>query len=366
MKYSQKDNLEDLYEEEEINDRAATLAPSGGPSLPTTTRTPAKESPAVSDKQSIVELWTPQHVAFLDQHIFLGESANAEETFDFINEQLADFSGGYKNFRVFPEDYKTVGYFLDETREGCYRIQMFTFNDKLGVNCTRLNGDSLALCSLWKNLKQSLHDNEYYVDKFLVDGDLDDDDIFGDEDEDDDFDMNSFKYLDFSRDETFVSKLVSDVTDLNVGTHAMMLLKFNMEKESNQHLVLEKFAQDLFDKTADRLAGHNVSLPDAVCAAHILSCLVSQGAITLTFEKLNSIIEAVEHWCAEDRTTSTIVPTASEEAALKLTELFPGVLEQISEELKSELEFEDRLKRIVASSDFNSVRDAGRSLISSN
>lgn len=364
MKYTQKNNLDDLYEEEEINNRAATLAPSGGPSLPTTSRTPAKEGPAVSDKQSAVELWTPQHVAFLDQHIFLGESAKIEETFDFINEQLADFSGGFKNFRVFPEEFKTVGYFLDETREGCYRIQMFTFNDKLGVNCTRLNGDSLALCSLWKNLKQSLHDNEFYVDKFLVDGDMDDDDIFGDEE--DDFDMSSFKYLDFSRDEAFVSKLVSDVTDLNVGTHAMMLLKFNMEKESNQQLVLEKFAQDLFDKSADRLAGHNVTLPDAVCAAHILYHLVTQAAITMTFEKLNSIIEAVEQWCAEDRTTSTIVPTASEEAALKLTELFPEVLEQISEELKTELEFEDRLKRIVESSDFDSVKDAGRSLMSSN
>lgn len=364
MKYTQK-NVDDLFEEDEIKHRAALLAHTGGHSLnPTENKTPAKPSTAVSDNRSTLELWTPQHVAFLDQHIFLDESAKLEDTFNYINEQLAELSGGYKNFRVFPEEYKTVGYFLDETREGCYRIQMFTFNDKLGVNCTRLNGDSLALCSLWKNLKQSLHEGEFYVDKFIADDDLDDDDIFGDEEED--LDLESFKYLDFSRDEGFVKKMVDDVTDLNVGTHAMMLLKFNMQKENNKQLVVDKFAQNLFDKTVDRLAGPNVTLPDAVCAAHILSCLVAQATLSMTVEKLGSIIDAAEQWSFEDNSNNTIVPTASEEAALMLTELLPTALETVSEESKTELEISDRFNRIVKNTDFDTVKDAAILLGSSN
>lgn len=364
MKYTQK-NVEDLFEEDEIKHRAALLAHTGGPSLNTATKAPAKESAAVSDNRSTLELWTPQHVAFLDQHIFLGESAKLEDTFNFINEQLADLSGGFKNFRVFPEEHKTVGYFLDETREACYRIQMFTYEDKLGVNCTRLNGDSLALCSLWKDLKQSLHDSEFYVDKFIADEDMEDDDIFGDE-EDDLLDLDSFKYLDFSRDEGFVNKLVNDVTDLNVGTHALMLLKFNMQKENNEEFVVERFAQNLFDKTVDRLSGPNVTLPDAVCAAHILSCLVAQATLSLTVEKLGSIIDATEQWSSETNSNDTIVPTASEEAALLLTQLVPTALKQISEEDKSELEISDRFNRIVDSTDFDTVKDAAADLSGSN
>jgi len=364
MNYTQK-NVDDLFEEDEIKHRAALLAHTGGPSLNTTTKAPAKESAAVSDNRSTL-VWTPQHEAFLDQHIFLGESAKLEDTFNFINEQLADLSGGFKNFRVFPEEYKTVGYFLDETREGCYRIQMFTYEDKLGVNCTRLNGDSLALCSLWKNLKQSLHDSEFYVDKFIAEGDFEDedDDIFGDEE--DLLDMDSFKYLDFSRDEGFVKKMVEDVTDLNVGTHALMLLKFNMEKENNKTFVVEKFAQDLFDKTVDRLSGSNVTLPDAVCAAHILSCLVAQATISMTVEKIGSIIDATEQWSSESNNNNSIVPTASEEAALLLTTLLPTALKHISEANKNELEISDRFNRIVETTDFHTVSDAGANLLSSN
>jgi hypothetical protein len=235
---------------------------------------------------------------------------------------------------------------------------MFTFNGKTGVNCTRLDGDSLALCSLWKALKESLHEGEFYVDEFIAEGDFeDDDDIFGDEDET--LDMEAFKYLDFCRDEDFVKKMVEDVTDLNVGTHALMLLKFNLEKEQNKELVVEKFAQNLFDKTVDRLSGQSVSLPDAVCAAHILSCLVLQASIAITVEKLGTLIDATEYWSCENNDTNTIVPTASEEAALLLTELLPTALKQISEEDKIDLEISDRLNRIVEKTNFETVSDAG-------
>jgi len=301
------------------------------------------------------KLWEPQCEAFLDQHIFLAKSADAQSTYHFINVQLVDLSEGYQNFRVFEEEHKTVGHFLDETREGCYRIQCFSFNGKLGVNCTRLNGDSLAVCSLWNKLKQRLHEEGHYVDKFLVeDAETEDDEIFSSED--DHVDLDSFKFLDFSRDKAFVSKLIEDILDVNVGTHALMLIKFNLQKENNLQLVSDEFAQDLFNNTTERLSGQNVSLPVAVCAAHILTKMVAQAAITITFEQIRSILETAEKWCSESNPRETIVPTASEEASLLLTDLIPQALERSGD--VDEDDVQEYLRNIHDQTDFDTTRDA--------
>jgi len=355
--------LDALHDEANENGahRSANVGIAAHDDLGNSTHTPAKQTEAVSMKGGNT-LWTPQHAAFLDQHIFLNKDTRASDTFSFINEQLLELGGGYQNFRVYTEEFKTIGYHLDETREGCYRIQLFTFNDKLGVNCTRLDGDSLALSSLWSKLKASLHENMFYVDKFLAEED--EEDIFGDEDDNED--MDSFKYLDFSRDEAFVGKLVDDVLDLNVGTHALMLLKFNFQKEKNLQLVAgTKFSQKLFNNTVERLNIQQSSLPATICAAHILKNLVENAELSVTAEQVSTIAYAAERLCAENEESRTIVPTASEEASVFLLETIPQATEKVSEHL-SELDIQDQLKCIITKTSFDNVRDTAEALIESN
>jgi len=328
-----------------------------------------QQSTAVTDEINLYDLWTPSHIAFLDQHIWLSKGQTPEATFDFINQTLLTLSNDFQNFRVYPEEMKTIGYHLDETREGCYRLQLFSFKGKLGVNCTRMAGDSLALCSLWNALKRELHDSEFYVDKFIVEGeemDEEDDEIFG---EDGDEDEDSFKYLDFSRDPAFVSKMIDDIQDMNVGTHALLLLKFNMQKERNLNLFSsESFAQNLFDSSVQRLAEQNTTVPDAICLAHILTHLFEQPVTTLavTLDQVGHILDAAEKWSAEDMNSKTIVPTSSEEASALLLATLSQAFKLVGEGAKDELNLEDRLSMISSKSQFEQVKTAMNSLMEQN
>jgi len=232
------------------------------------------------------------------------------------------------------------------------------------MGCTRLDGDSLALGSLWSKLKASLHENNFYVDKFLVENN-DEEDIFGDEDEDDNETMDAFKYLDFSRDEAFVNKLVDDVLDINVGTHALLLLKFNFQKEKNLQLVANNCAQKLFDNSVKLLNTNYSTLPAAICASHILQQLVQEADLSVTVEQVSNMVSAAEKLCAEDKMSRTIVPTASEEACNLLLETIPEATDKISED-KNDLDIQDELQRISASTGFEQVRDSADALIESN
>merc|ERR1712176_671010 len=243
-------------------------------------------------------------------------------------------------------------------------IQLFEYNGALGVNCTRLDGDSLALSALWGQLKERLHNSNYYVDKVLADGE-DDEDIFGDEE--DDFDIDSFKFLDFSRDEAFVSKLVGDVLDLNIGTHALLLLKFNLQKEANLELVAgnKDASQTLFDNTVERLTTPHLTVPDVICASHILTQLLAQAALAITVDQVSQMIDAAARWSVEDVESKTIVPTASEEAATLLLESISEATQQVSEDT-SELELQVRAQSICDKTSFAKVRDAAEAIVGSN
>merc|ERR1711879_150380 len=366
---NKEDQLEVLYGagEKENNNRSAGLASRlGGEDLGfenSNHSVSSKLSAAVSNKGSYT-LWTPQHSAFLDQHIFLSKGTDIEETYSFINEELKSFAG-FQNYREYPEELKTVGYHIDETREGCYRIQLFAYNNKVGVNCTRLDGDSLALGSLWSKLKARLHEQEYYVDKFLVDND-EDEDIFAEEDNEEKIDVDAFKYLDFSRDEAFVNKLVDDILDTNVGTHALLLLKFNFKKQKNLQLVANNCAQKLFDNSVKLLNTEYSTLPAAICASHIMKQLVENAPeLTVSVEQLTDMANAALNLCAENEKSRTIVPTASEEASYFLLESIREGTDKISEN-NNDLDIQDELQRIYSQTGFDSVRDSAESLIESN
>jgi len=318
---------------------------------------PSKIIPA--DKESVGP-WEPKNLAFLDQHVFLGENTDCQEAYDFIVEQLTEFSRGFKNFRDFPEEYKVVGYHFDETRHGCYRIQLFNFEGKLGVNCTRLEGDSLAVSQMWGLLKNVLHKQQFYEDPFLMqlEAETDDEDFFSDFD-DVEFDLDSFKYLDLSKDPDFASKLIDEIEDLNVGTHALMLLNFNCNKESNLEFIAKDYGQTLFDKAVARLSDQNsrISLPDAVCISNLVCTMVAAAALAVTAEQFKTIVDTAENWCSETGSRKSVVPTASEEAAHNLTRVLRPLFDSIPAEQTDDLDSTTQLTNMIEKTNFDTVRN---------
>lgn len=310
--------------------------------------------------------WEPKDLAFLDQHVFLSEASSCEDTYEYILEQLAENSRGFKNFREFPEEYKVVGYHFNDSRQGCYRVQLFEFEGKFGVNCTRLDGDALAVSQIWTLLKNALHESKFYEDPFLTQLENETDDEFFSDDEE--FDMESFKFLDLSRDPHFVSKLVDEVEDLNVGTHALMLLNFNCGKESNLDFLASQFGQALFDKSVTRLAEDEsrITLPDAVCISSLVRNMVAQTKIAVTAEQFKTLIDTADYWCVESGKRKTVVPTASEEAAHNLTSVLRPLLDSVSEEERSQIDSTAQLNAIVEKTNFDSVRDNVDAFLTSN
>lgn len=373
MNFEHRLTEEEIYREfkndENKNHRSAAVLGSSadGPSFGVQNNsTSDKVNPSVTTPAAQT-IWNPYHVAFLDSHIYLNEKCTASETFEFINKQLLQINDDYQNFKVYEEQYKTIGYHIDDSRECCFRIQMFEFNEKLGVNITRLSGDTLALYDLWNTMKKSLHENEFYVDVFLAEGGLDEQ-IFVDLDEPEEesagLDEDAFKYLDFTRDAGFVAKLIEDIKDQNVGTHSLLLLKLNLQKEQNMGLVAEQFAQDLFEASMERISQHFNTMVDAICISHIITNLFEQATVNVTEQHVFNIVEAAEQWCGE-RDNKTVVPTASEEASTILLEQLSTAIE-LAGEISEESELQEKLTSIVNRTSFDRARDAAEGMVAQN
>jgi len=199
-----------------------------------------------------------------------------------------------------------------------------------------------------------------------VEAETDDDLFFSDDDAD--FDMDSFKFLDLSRDPDFVSKMIDEIEDLNVGTHALMLLNFNCQKEANLRYLANEFGQTLFNKAVARLSDQNsqTSLPDAVCLSNLVCTMVAAAPLAVTAEQFKTIVDTAEDWCFENGSRKTVVPTASEEAAHNLTRALRPLLDLIPAEETSDLDSTTQLKNIIEKTNFDTVRDNVDAFLSSN
>jgi len=214
-------------------------------------------------------------------------------------------------------------------------------------------GDALAVTGLWELVKNALVKEEFIVDE-NADGETDDEDFFYSDDEEDDlFDMDSFKYLDFSRDRPFVNRLINEIEDKNVGLHSLMLLAFNLQNENNSNFLSENYSQEIFNKTVLRLSQDNVDLPVARCAACIIQHFVEGDALqNIDDAQMRTIIQTVLQWSRKD-TGKTVTPTSSEETSCRLTSVLGGLTEAMS----GTYDMQDDLQQIYDETAYPSVQD---------
>lgn len=188
-------------------------------------------------KKAEPDLWLPSHKAFLDQTIVLNEHSGPADTYLFINEQLKSIADDFQNFKTYDEEFKTVGYHLENERAGCYSIELFNAKEaeSIGINFSRYQGNAKALSSLWKEIKKRFSESNYYIDKFM--------DNLGDNEHEvpevDEEQMEALKYITFSKDGTLVNLLIDDIKSGRKGVTAtaLLLLQHNLNKEENMEVI---------------------------------------------------------------------------------------------------------------------------------
>jgi len=352
--------LKELYfrEEEDTSYRAAVVNPGveRGPSKTTQRRTQQQKEIQKLDSMQSSNVWNVQDKTFLDQHVFLNQGIEADAVFEFLLQAITEIAGGFKNYREFPEEKKVVGYHFDETRVGAYRVEVFEHNEQLGLNCTRLEGDTLAVTDLWDLVKRELMNSDF-IPMGMDMGETDDEGFFGSDDEFEDFDMDSFKYMDFTRDPAFVGRLIDEIGDLNVGTHSLMLLAFNCQNSSNLDYLSGNHGQALFDSILRRLGeaeGSTVTLPVARSSAWIIKHIVAQAdsPLNITAAQVKIILSTIDFWAFENAPKRSITPTASEEATILLSEALGDI------QNGTYTNYQDELNQIVNGTQFDTVKDA--------
>lgn len=317
-------------------------------------RYPSKDG-ASKDQLPARGVWQVSDKTFLDQHVMLNEDITADDCYSFLLDAIIDISEGFKNYREFEQEKKIIGYHFDEAREGLFRVELFQLKEALGVNCTRLDGDGFSVSNLWDRLKTSLAESDFIVEEMDIMNETDDEYFLSDDEEDLDFDMDSFKYLDFARDPTFVNRLVQDIDDFNVGTHSLMLLAFNLLSDKNMDFISANYAQTIFDAIVERLRKPWVTVPVARCAARVIHKLMKGKNVAVTVEQMQTILDTIQNWSVEDAPKRSVIPTASEEASVLLSQTFGLLLQQMAGS------FDDlgtQVTDIVDNSDFESVKDA--------
>lgn len=332
----------------------------------------SKNLSASSDQPAFFSgMWTVQDTAFLDQYVMLNDGCESDEVYQFLLDGLKEISNGFKNYREFQDEKKIIGNYFDETRQGCYRLELFNFENsksktdtRLGINCTRLEGDAFSVSKLWNKVKDELIANNF------LEGDIDmnetDDESFFSDDEDFS-DLDDFKYLNFSRDSGFVGRMINDIPDINVGTHSLLLLAFNLESKQNlkflhNNSAQRNFAQEIFNNITQRLQQPDaayVNLPVARCAGSIINSMIreknsnGESVITITPEQMKILLNTVINWGSESNESNRVTPTASEEATYLLTEC----LKSLSDAVTQPFDATELLEEISQTTEFDRVRD---------
>lgn len=364
MSFDPEQFLQECYSNQQPENYRAAAAPSldadaYNKASSYSTHAPSKETGLKLDTTTTAcsdQLWEVHDESFLGLHVFVNDDASADDVYNCARDAVIDASNGFQNFREFPGQKSICGWYFDESRSGCFRIELFKHEEKLGINCSRLEGESLAVTQLWKIVKSHLLNEGHYTDEEEMSmAETDDEGFFSDEEGDFDFDMDMFKYLNFSRDPAFIERLINEIEDINVGAHSLMLLAFNCESQSNLDFLAENYGQQVFNKILLRLAqaeGTNVTLPVARCAANIIQHMVQQTALTVAVTQMQTILSTIQYWSCEEGSRKNITPTASEEAACLLTASLGNI-----QNLAAEKFDQTALQTILDTTDFDTVRD---------
>lgn len=235
----------------------------------------------------------------------------------------------FKNHQAFPDTKSILGYHFEESRCGLYQIQLLEHKDELVMACNRLLGDAVAVDAFWTKMQKAMQEDGLYDDPLgFPDEEFS---FFSEEEEDDDllldFEDVDFRFLDFTQDPNYVLKLIRDIEDPNFDEHALLILAWNSQRESNMQCISEN-SQDLVDGIMACLKTHQDRLPVARCSALLLSKLVQAGVnFTIYWEQFELILNTLACWALGEhaRKSELTQISTSQEISFFLSVILPQV-----------------------------------------
>lgn len=260
-----------------------------------------------------------------------------EQIFDHIVDFVKNYQADAPNFEIYPDAKKVLGYVFEESRFACYSLQLFRQADTIGLSCDLQDGYAPILTPFWNALQQVL------IEAQLVSQD-DDDETFEEDDDDLNFldsdtedggfvlDLSapSMKYLNLEEDQTVIENWVEDIKDPNFSQETLLSLSHNCQSESNLQILVENYAQELFDAVMTSMSSMTAeTLPSVRSACVFLAELARFGNVNVTEGNIKVLIDQLAKWTLSQKNTTDVV-RSQEVATLLASRILPRFSELVS------------------------------------
>jgi len=286
-----------------------------------------------------------------------------------------------KNFKITEESFSFISFVFDGTHFAQFRVSIFSTGEDTGVCLHVLEGTAQdAVTEFWRKLKIALIDRQFVEqpeDDILFDmqNQSEDDDFFASWYSDEEEDIPSLAMPTAPSMPTsaitepiilqpgYVNNLMEDLQDQNFMMHSILLLAFNCQLQQNLEIISSAGqAQQLFDSIIACLVASaaDFCLPIARSASLLVNQLVETGAITITEEQFQVLVNTVAQWTIQNHLGDSETVTQSEEIAQLLTSQLPKLAQ-----FASSSQARKQLEQVYAQVPFQSVRQNIKPLVES-
>jgi len=314
----------------------------------------------------------------LVRFVMLAAGVDLNIVFAFLEEYVQTHQ---KNFKITGESFSFISYVFDGTHFAQFRVSIFSNGQDMGVCLHVLEGAAQdAVTEFWRKLKLALIGCQF-VDQPEEDLSVDmpnqceDDDDFFDSWYSDEEDILSLAMptapslpISAITEPTilqpgYVNNLMEDLQDQNFMMHSILLLAFNCQLQQNLEIISKAGqAQQLFDSIIACLVASaaDFCLPVVRSASLLVNQLVETGAITISEDQLQVLVNTVAQWTIQNHTGNSETVTQSEEIAQLLTSQLPKLAH-----VTSNIQVRKTLEEVYSQVPYKSVRQNIKPLVES-
>lgn len=224
---------------------------------------------------------------------------------------------GYNNHQPNLHEKCIYGFLFSGAKYAEYKLDLFKYEGKMGVECIRLSGCAFLLNEFQDALEKQLRDSGYM--KFEDESDTESDfEIEFSDDEDVDFSFGAptlapqSNFLDLTEDGDYVESLIEDIQNPNFQVDSLLTVAHNACQAENMK-ALQAYDTQLFSACVASLAAAGYGLAIVRSAVLIIAQLLKndKGSLKVTGEQYTVIAATLLAWLSGNDANQTV--TVSEE-----------------------------------------------------
>jgi len=301
-------------------------------------------------------------LAYAVRYVLFDKSMQ-QGVFDHIVDFVQNYQAEQPNYSILPEESKILGYLFEECQFACYSLQMFRHADTIGLSCDLMDGFAPTLNPFWNALRSALIDAQFVSQEDETFEDEDDDDLdFLDSDSEDgglpgftlDLSGPSMKFLNLQDDQTVIENWVQDIQDPNFSQETLLSLSYNCQSETNLQILVNNYAQDLFDSVLASMSSMTAeTLPSVRSACVFLAELAKFSNVNVTEGHIKVLIDQLAKWTLSQKKNSEVM--RSQEVATLLSKCILPKFSELAKGVLANLQT-DVLETIQKETDFDEVK----------